>query len=119
MALASTLEAVRDFQRVENPLNRPVAPAVLVMVANQQLVREHRCGDLSRIVGQSAVPDAVTQLELRFEPLIEWFDRLVAPTIEAPALSAEVECPAFGPASTQLLAPAPMRILAHSGLAGA
>ena len=60
VAWASTLETVRELQRIENPLDRPVAPTVPVMVANQELVREHRCGDLSRIVGQSAVPNALT-----------------------------------------------------------
>ena len=41
---------------MENPLDRPIAPTVLLMVANQELVREHRCCDLSRIVDQSAMP---------------------------------------------------------------
>ena len=65
-----------------------VLPATMV-VTQENLVREDRRQQLGTIIVQAAVPHAMFQLKQRFQPVVEWLDRLATPGIESLPTAAE------------------------------
>src|SRR5262249_15464255 len=69
--------------------------AMTVVVTHEQLVSEHRCEQLGAVVVEASMPDTLIQLKERLEPLVEWFDGLLASRIDASPAAAAQERAAF------------------------
>src|SRR5574340_327903 len=69
--------------------------AATVVISQQKLVGEDRGKHVGAVVCQPSMPHAMVQLEQRFEPVVERFDRLAASGVEFPSLAAFEELAAL------------------------
>lgn len=102
-------------------MNSRVVGAAAVIVADQELVREHCRQDLRLIVGQATMPYVVSQIDPVLEPFVERFGGSSSSAIEPSSSWAFEECQTPLPLPTASLSLPAMRIssdlrLAASGL---
>src|SRR6202011_5397473 len=76
-------EGVSGLELVQKPAYLSIALAPTVVVTHKRLIDEDASEYLGSVVIESAMPDALIQLEHRFEPLVEWFNCFLPPTVQA------------------------------------
>jgi hypothetical protein len=73
-------EAVRELERVENPLNLTVAMSLKSIVSQQHLVAENGGQQLCPVVVEPAVPSVLVKVEACLQPIVERFYSLASST---------------------------------------